>query len=179
VCVGAVEAQLQALPVMPLTQQRSGLLVATLLLLVPALPPLAQTRPSTPPLVITSMYGRDLYAFYCASCHGRDGTGSGPVTSALKKTPPDLTRLSIRNGGVFPRARMEAIVTGAADPPLPVHGSREMPVWGPIFRGLDSNESVNRQRIGNILDYLESLQVRYATLSQPLRREAPARLPAD
>jgi mono/diheme cytochrome c family protein len=120
----------------------------------------AQTKP--PPLVIASTYGRDLYAFYCASCHGRDGKGEGPVASALKKAPPDLTMLSIHNGGVFPRARTQAIVIGDADPPLPAHGSREMPVWGPIFRGLDVNQAMNRQRIANILDFVESLQVRYA-----------------
>ena len=122
---------------------------------------------STPPLVIPSMYGRDLYEFYCASCHGRDGKGGGPVTPALKTQPPDITKLAIHNGGVFPRARIEAIVTGRADPLLAAHGSREMPVWGPIFRGLDRDEAVNRTRIANILDHLASIQVRYARLPLP------------
>jgi mono/diheme cytochrome c family protein len=121
-----------------------------------------QHPPGAPPLVITSMYGRDLYQFYCASCHGRDGKGSGPVAPALKGDLPDLTRLAMRNGGEFPRARVEAVVTGRADPPLAVHGSREMPVWGPIFSGLDRDEAVNRVRIANIVDYLATLQVRYA-----------------
>ena len=39
-------------------------------------------RPSTPqadvqssaPLTIRSLDGPDLFAFYCATCHGRDGT---------------------------------------------------------------------------------------------------------
>ena len=31
-----------------------------------------------PPLVIDSMAGRDLFEFYCATCHGRDGKGAGP-----------------------------------------------------------------------------------------------------
>jgi mono/diheme cytochrome c family protein len=125
---------------------------------------IAAQQPSggLPPLVITSMYGRDLYQFYCASCHGRDGKGSGPVAPALKAEPPDLTRLALANGGVFPRARIDAVITGRADPPLAVHGSREMPVWGPIFSGLDRDEAVNRVRLVNILDYLASLQVRYA-----------------
>jgi hypothetical protein len=115
-----------------------------------------------PPLVIHSMYGRDLYAFYCASCHGRDGRGSGPLAPALHAEPPDLTQLALRNGGVFPRLRIEAIVDGRVDPPLPVHGAREMPVWGPIFSGLDGNAAANRVRIENIVTYLETFQTRYA-----------------
>lgn len=115
-----------------------------------------------PPLVIHSLYGRDLYEFYCASCHGRDGRGAGPVAPALRVDPPDLTLISRRNGGVFPRMRVIAIVDGRVDPPLAAHGTREMPVWGPIFRGLDADEGANRTRIENIVSYLEALQVRYA-----------------
>ena len=122
----------------------------------------AQAPRPRPPLVIQSMYGRDLYGFYCASCHGRDARGSGPVAPALRADPPDLTRLALRNGGVFPRLRVEAIVDGRADPPLAAHGSREMPVWGPIFSGLDGDQAANRARIQNIVTYLETLQVRYA-----------------
>ena len=137
---------------------------------------LAQTARPAPPLVIHSMYGRDLYEFYCASCHGKDGRGSGPVVPALRSEPPDLTRLTLHNGGVFPRARIEAIVDGRIDPPLVAHGTREMPVWGPIFRGLDGNETANRLRIANIVDYVQSLQVRYARLSQPDRRGPATRV---
>jgi mono/diheme cytochrome c family protein len=139
---------------------------------VVAQPPQTVTPPS---LVITSMYGRDLYEFYCASCHGRDLKGTGPVAPALKAEPPDLTRLAIHNGGVFPRVRVEEIVTGRNRRPLPAHGSSEMPVWGPIFRGLDPHDAANQVRISNIIDYIESLQVRHATLSQSHRGGPAAR----
>ena len=122
----------------------------------------AQAPRAQPPLVIYSMYGRDLYQFYCASCHGRDARGPGPVAPALRVDPPDLTRLALRNGGVFPRERVAAIVEGRIDPPLQAHGPREMPVWGPIFRGLDADQAANHARIENIVRYLETLQVRYA-----------------
>jgi mono/diheme cytochrome c family protein len=118
--------------------------------------------PQVPPLVIHSMYGRDLYEFYCAGCHGRDGRGSGPMAPALHAEPPDLTRLAVRNGGVFPRLRVEAILDGRVDPPLAAHGAREMPVWGPIFSGLDGNGAANRVRIENIVAYLETFQARHA-----------------
>jgi hypothetical protein len=33
-----------------------------------------------------------------------------------------------------------------------------MPVWGPIFRGLDSSDTMNKVRIANLVGYLESMQ---------------------
>jgi mono/diheme cytochrome c family protein len=117
------------------------------------------TGPTNPPLVISSMYGRDLFEFYCASCHGRDGTGGGPAVRALRVTPPNLTRIAARNRGMFPRTRVEAFVTGDLEVPA-AHGSKEMPVWGPIFRGLDPNDRANRVRITNIVDYIASIQAK-------------------
>lgn len=117
------------------------------------------TGPKSRPLVISSMYGRDLFNFYCTTCHGRDGRGGGPVAPALKVAPPDLTTIALRSGGMFPKARVEALVTGEGDPLVVAHGSREMPTWGPIFQALDPGEdTMTRIRIANIVDYLESLQ---------------------
>lgn len=111
-----------------------------------------------PPLIISSMYGRDLFELYCASCHGRDGKGSGPVVPALKSPPPDLTTITRRNSGTFPRARVESFVTGDGDRLTPAHGSKEMPVWGPIFRGLDPNDRMNKIRMSNVVAHIESIQ---------------------
>ena len=116
------------------------------------------TGQKNPPLVIASMAGRDLFEFYCASCHGRDGKGGGPAASALKEPPADLTTLAERNGGEYPLARVETFVTVGGAAATRAHGSEDMPVWGPIFRGLDVNEAANRVRIANIVDYVASLQ---------------------
>ena len=35
-----------------------------------------------------------------------------------------------------------------------------MPVWGPIFKGLDNRDEVNAARIENLVKYLESIQAR-------------------
>jgi mono/diheme cytochrome c family protein len=113
------------------------------------------------PLVIPSLAGQDLYSFYCATCHGGDARGNGPVASALKTPPPDLTRLARRNGGNFPRGRVVQFVAGGGTTLRGAHGSTEMPVWGPIFTVLDpSDERWALIRIENIVQYLESIQVK-------------------
>lgn len=134
-------------------------LLAGALLLAPGPPATAQrgSRQGTPPLTIRSMSGKDLFEFYCASCHGRDGAGGGPVVAALKTAPPDLTVMARRNDGVLPKAHVEAILKGGAR--VPAHGSTEMPVWGPIFRALDpADRTANDVRIANIVAHVESLQ---------------------
>lgn len=111
----------------------------------------------SPSLANPSLVGADSYAFYCAPCHGKDGRGAGPVAPALKTPPSDLTKLSARNGGVFPKDRVRAFVT-SGERAIPAHGSSEMPVWGPTFRALDTSDKVVNVRIFNIVGYLESIQ---------------------
>jgi mono/diheme cytochrome c family protein len=125
-----------------------GLSVAVTLTGSPAVNP--------PQLVIESLAGRDSFERYCAPCHGIDGRGNGSVAPALKIAPPDLSRLSQRNGGAFPAELVRSYVTGYARP-LPAHGTPEMPIWGPIFRYFESDVRV-RERIANLATYIESLQ---------------------
>jgi mono/diheme cytochrome c family protein len=122
---------------------------------------LAQTAgASNPPLVIRSVSGEELYRFYCAPCHGPSGQGDGPVAAALKAAPPDLRLLARRNGGAFPRQRVEALVANDGTLRTPAHGSLDMPVWGPIFRGLDATDVMATIRIANVVQYLESIQAK-------------------
>jgi mono/diheme cytochrome c family protein len=117
-----------------------------------------RTTPPVPaPMMPPSLYGRDIFELYCAPCHGLDGRGSGPVARVLKAPPPDLTRLAVRNNGVFPRARVELFVTsGSAE--APAHGSSQMPIWGPTFRALGSSAAEAKVRIANVVDYVGTLQ---------------------
>lgn len=118
----------------------------------------AQT--SSPPRLLTdSLVGADLYLAYCAACHGRDGKGEGPVAPALKTPPADLTTLARRAGGTYPLARVLSSIDGRAMPSPASHGTTEMPVWGPIFRQLDRNDTRAAVRLENIVRYVESLQV--------------------
>ena len=114
-----------------------------------------------PPLILDSILGRDSFRLYCAPCHGTTARGDGPVGVALKVSPPDLTALARANGGAFPRDRVRAIITGAARP-IAAHGSPEMPVWGVVFRGLDSSEARVRLRIEGLVGHIETLQASIA-----------------
>lgn len=107
---------------------------------------------STPP-----SSGREMFATYCATCHGADGKGSGAAAPALKMHPTDLTVLSLHNGGKFPA--LDVMVT-IQDGAVAVHGTPEMPVWGPILKSVSSSPIVVRQRIANLTSYIESLQVK-------------------
>ena len=87
----------------------------------------------------------------------RHGRGDGPVAPALRARPADLTTLAQRNEGTFPRERVRDFVSGAGRQ-LDAHGTTEMPVWGPMFRAFESDARV-RERIENLLTYVESIQV--------------------
>ncbi len=107
--------------------------------------------------LIDSIQGPDLYRAYCASCHGKDAKGNVPAAPALRTMPPDLTRISIRNGGTFPLMRVERIIAGE-EPSFTGHGSMEMPVWGPIFSQVTRDVDLGRVRIDNLARYLRDLQ---------------------
>jgi mono/diheme cytochrome c family protein len=100
--------------------------------------------------------GPDLYRAYCASCHGRDATGQGPAAPAMKAAVPDLTSIARRNGGIFPHGRVRKIIAG--DDEILSHGSREMPIWGPIFHQVERDRDWGLVRLENLSKYLESIQ---------------------
>jgi mono/diheme cytochrome c family protein len=123
------------------------------------------TSARNPDLTLRSTAGRDNFQFYCASCHGHDGKGAGYVAPALKTPPADLTTLAQRNHGVFPATRVEGVLKGDIALPVPAHGARDMPVWGPILKSLDSRDSVNQERIENLVKYIDSIQAKAKTLA--------------
>ena len=79
--------------------------------------------------------GAEIYTRFCATCHGEDLAGNGPMAPALLLQPPNLLQLSQRNDGVFPMTRVVMRIDGRD--PLVSHGS-PMPVYGPFFDGDDT-----------------------------------------
>ena len=111
-----------------------------------------------------SATGESDYRTYCASCHGREAKGDGPVAEFLALVPADLTQLTKRNGGMFPGARVAEIIDGRAL--VKTHGSRDMPVWGDWFKleagspeiKDSTRESMVQSRIRGLASYLQSIQ---------------------
>jgi mono/diheme cytochrome c family protein len=112
--------------------------------------------------------GRQTYLTYCASCHGVAGKGDGPMLRHLVQAPSDLTLLAKRHGGVFPSLRVADSIDGRSSPQSGPHGTREMPVWGTVFRAPPAPgapaprdpERQARQRMVDLLEYLARIQER-------------------
>jgi len=104
--------------------------------------------------------GPELFRVYCASCHGTDGRGAGPVASSLKTEVPDLTQIAHHHGGLFPAEQIRRIIDGRTT--LPPHGTRDMPVWGHAFRLATANDPQSDAQSDHLIDllmqYLRSIQ---------------------
>ena len=118
--------------------------------------------------------GKSEFLTSCASCHGADAKGKGPVSEQLKTPPPDLTMLAKGNNGVFPTNAVYETINGLKI--VPTHGTREMPIWGERFNPIinlphyvdpsywkmagpqQSPEVVVRTRILAVIDYLNRVQ---------------------
>ena len=106
--------------------------------------------------LIHSVKGPDLFRAYCASCHGLSGKGDGPAAPALKAKVPDLTLIAKKNGGQFPAAAVRRMIDGYDF--MISHGSREMPIWGPIFHEIEEDQDWGNVRLENLVKYLISIQ---------------------
>ena len=101
--------------------------------------------------------GRQMYDAYCAACHGQGGKGNGPAAAALKNVPTDLTQLAAKNGGTYPESHVAQVIKG--DLMMVAHGSKDMPIWGPVFLYLEQHDSATAQlRVHNLTKYIASMQ---------------------
>jgi mono/diheme cytochrome c family protein len=129
--------------------------LGSLLLLGQETAPKVKTVGATP---TSPASGKEMFHAYCASCHGIDGKGGGPAAPALKNKPTDLTMLAKTSGGKFPAMR---VMTSIKDGTQAGHGSKDMPVWGPILSTVSADSpAVVTQRIGNLIGFIESMQVK-------------------
>ena len=108
---------------------------------------------------IASVQGVDTFKAYCASCHGPEAKGNGPAAKALTKAPADLTTIAKRHNGNVSTTDVEAVIRGTNE--MISHGSRDMPIWGPVFDSINGNDkAVVQLRVTNLVSYLKSIQVK-------------------
>ncbi len=115
----------------------------------PAAAPEAQTR--------IPIDGAKIFQHQCATCHGADGRGHGPAAATLNRKPANLTLISQRNGGKFPYQRIKETIEGK-EPSWLALGSREMPIYGPIFHEVESDQDWGEVRLDAITKHVESIQ---------------------
>jgi len=105
----------------------------------------------------TELSGAEIFKSYCATCHGSDAKGKGPMAAVLKVPPPDLTTVSKRNNGKFPEDRIASVLKNGVD--VPAHGTAEMPIWGSTFADIKTHRVVT-MRVTEMIRYLESIQAK-------------------
>jgi len=135
-------------------------------MLISALAVPQEAPAKTPPVVkhvrmtkTSPTSGKEMFENYCAVCHGKDAKGGGPAASALNVPPADLTALARKEGGKYPSAHVASVLRGQAD--LAPHGSKDMPVWGPLFFSISQGHDAEvQQRLANLVAYIGTLQVK-------------------
>ena len=99
--------------------------------------------------------GAAIFEAYCATCHGTSGKGDGPLASALRTRPADLTLIATRNKGTFPADQVAQIIDGRK--PVAGHGGGDMPAWGEVFtKSID--QTPVEEKIKRLVSYLASIQ---------------------
>lgn len=136
-----------------MTQSRLTLIAVLALLAA------CQTQPA--PATLASLSGMQLFEQLCASCHGVEGKGDGPVAPLIKIDVPDLTRIAYRDGGEFPTEDVRRTIDGRFE--RPAHGPRDMPVWGwQLYDESAAGGQEARARadtmIDRLVEYVRSIQ---------------------
>jgi mono/diheme cytochrome c family protein len=109
--------------------------------------------------------GKQDFEENCAACHGKDGRGHGGkgVYFLPGTKTPDLTILTRSNGGIFPAKQVYESIDGRGG--IPSHSRFDMPFWGTDFQQegkefTSESEAQAKERISNIVSYIESIQVK-------------------
>jgi mono/diheme cytochrome c family protein len=98
--------------------------------------------------------GSKLFKQHCAVCHGVDAKGNGPAAKTLKVAPADLTAIQLP-GQKFPAVEVTNTISG--EKVVAPHGTREMPIWGKVFRQ-PLGEPFGQIDINCLTKYIEDIQ---------------------
>ena len=110
--------------------------------------------------------GALLFAENCAMCHGPQGRGDGELAREIRaergRKPTDLTLLTRRAKGSFPRAEVLSYIDGYTRGRLP---EQDMPEFGLLLEGptvpVDTGDGVLSpvpRPLAALMVYLESIQ---------------------
>jgi len=105
--------------------------------------------------------GAAIFADNCTACHGYRAKGGEPLVGG--QIAPDLTRISARNNGQFPRAFVLSQIDGYGRGKAPVD---IMPEFGALLAGdlvpveVDGVLTPTPRPLAALLSYLESIQGR-------------------
>lgn len=128
------------------------LAVAALVCLVAATVPAQSRIKYAAAKRISSVQGADVYAAYCASCHGSAGLGNGPAADLLEERPPDLTLIVVRDGEFNQVHVMHHIGTA------PGEGDPQMPNWPRILTSVYRSPAAAYLATRNLALRIESMQ---------------------
>ena len=122
----------------------------------------ALSAPAMAQNVEVNQSGKDSFVTHCATCHGLEGRGDGPMVDVISEVIPDLTQLSERNDGAFPMNVILRTIDGRI--PMEGHGG-PMPIFGSLFSEDFAEqyapyvgEEIVRGRILSLAYYLEAIQ---------------------
>lgn len=134
-------------------------ILAAALMLAPGLVPAATAQEQD---YGQTTAGREVFRTYCASCHGTNALGDGPLASAMTRKPANLTEIAKRNGGQFPTEMVFKTIDGRQ--PVRGHGGPDMPVWGDVFTRTRDAGDAERVKlvIQSLVRFLDSIQLRPA-----------------
>ncbi len=118
---------------------------------------------ASPATAQDSEMGAVIFQDFCATCHGPDASGNGPMAELLSIPTPDLTRLAARNDGVFPTGSVVLQIDGRTS--VLAHGG-DMPLFGRFFQGgadvamkaPTGQPILTSQPIADLVAWLESIQ---------------------
>lgn len=105
--------------------------------------------------------GKVIFEKECASCHGKDAKGGGPESLGIGVVPPDLTQLSLRNDGVFPREFVRRFVMGLLENDS---AEQTMPQFSKVglrhvYPNGGADGEVLEADFADLMDYLSSVQL--------------------
>ena len=110
---------------------------------------------------VTPHPGRVTFQQYCATCHGADASGNGPLAGDLPIAPANLRYLRESNDGVFPTEHVMTTVYGYPGKDT----FSTMPEFGPLLDGpkqiwvsAEGEEVMTPVALLDLVSYLETLQ---------------------